>query len=259
MALIAAGTFNTAAAFVDTVRGQTYAAEASVTAGGTQTDDGTSLDGGGGASRNTAETHKAAAAGNRIPIGTLAHDTSFTVAVRFIARNGIDNDGDYMSLISKGGVFENDTQYALGFRDATSGNRAWFGYARNAGTLIGSEAGAATPSIDAGSIYTALLRWQNGTQQVYVWDGTTATLRVTDTDNGSTDGSQVTHIGGPNTFTSTDTNINAGFLGVLIYDEYVNDATRDAIFADFYSQIPAAGGGGGEADTWASNIRVRPV
>ncbi len=240
MALVAAGSFDASAQFVDAVRSATYAPEAGVGAGTTITD--------GGASRNIAECGFQNASGERINIGSIAFAAAFTVAVRFVYRDN-GGGGQYASLISRGGVFESDSQFAMGMRADNVGNDDYFLYGRNGSSLVGFE-DTFNPglALTAGTAYTLLGRWQSGTQQLWLCNldiggpGVHAVSIGAGTSGNGSDGSQPVHLGGPAAFSSgSEYTAGAGLLGALIYDEYVSDAVRDAIGADFYAQIPSGG------------------
>jgi hypothetical protein len=240
MSLVAAGLVNVDGDIEDVVRAVTCAAEAGVGAGGTITD--------GGLSRYIAETGQSAASGERIDMGAIAFAAARTVAVRFVQRAVTGGVDDYHSIASRGSVFENASEFAIGWRQATI---APFQYQRNVATLRGSEA-SGQPQLTAGTAYTVIYRAEANSKQLYFCAqdiggaGVDYVLVTSSTDAIGTDGGQHVFLGGPNTFTSQDRSINSGILGVLIYDHRIDDTELAAIALDgatgFYAQIPTAAG-----------------
>lgn len=228
--LIGGGTSDSSGNITDIVRSTTCTKEASVTGGSTVSDNGT---------RNIAETHFATASGNRIDCGVFTFDTSYTIAVRFIYR-AQSGSTVYASLASRGSVFENDSQFAIGMRD---GALTSFEYARNGGSLLGTEDVPYGKGVDV--IYTEMLRWQNGTQEQWLFGtdvggaGVNEKLLDSSSSGDASDGGQHLFIGGPNTPGTNDNSGNFGILGYLYYDTYVSDTVKGNIRDDFYGQIVA--------------------
>lgn len=241
MALVAAGLVNVSGDLIDTVRSTTCAKEASAIAGGSVSD--------GGSSRYYTETRCARASGYRINMGALALGAAFTVVVRMevmdqVAENGALID-DYHSLVSQGGVFENATRCAVGWRNSTFVGT--FAYQRDGATLRGVENGGTT--IAAGQLITVIHRVAANNKQSYYCQqdiggaGVDYVLATTSADGIGTAGGQNLYLGGPNTFTSTDASGRFRIIGALVYDHRIDDTELAAIALDgatgFYAQLVA--------------------
>lgn len=255
MSLIASGYVeNTDGDLRCTTRAASYSAEASVGDGGTVSD--------GGASRQIANTVQQKTAGGRIPFGVLNLGWDFSVVVRAYYRAPASGT-DYRNLISKGGVFLNNTRLAIGWRQDSSDA---FEYFRNVGSLQGTEVTAATTLTDD-ALYTFIYRSQSGAQQFYYCDtdiggsGTHYVLAcgTTGTTEG-TDGSQTIYLGGPSGWggSSQEDGCEAGIIGVRIYDHFLSNTELNTLGnggSGFWTGFPTEGGGSGSGAYYQSYYR----
>jgi hypothetical protein len=126
----------------------------------------------------------------------------------------------YNSFLSRGAVFENNTNFAFGWR---RDNRRLFCYWRNGATLYGNEGGVLGASYYKTWRHAVAVIQANWDLSVYVDDE----LFFTDGSNSAAgDGSQPLRIGGPNSNTSTDKHFTGDISLVNIYDRALNSSER---------------------------------
>lgn len=119
------------------------------------------------------------------------------------------NGSVYRTLVSRGGVFENDSNFAIGMRHI-GGNVRPYMYAKNGGTLVGTEN---TSDITPGVWMHIVASWQASDQRLY-HNGVQITSSTT---SNGTDGSQNLKIGNANSGGS-DNPYDGDVLDVRIYD-----------------------------------------
>jgi len=109
-------------------------------------------------------------------------------SVMFFGSYDGGNGADYTCVLAKGGVFSNDSQFALGFRNGTPSTP--FFYARNVATLLGAEGGTYIVGDDVVMIGT----WDStNTSQVTYLDGVSV---LTSSSGAPTDGTDRFTLGG---------------------------------------------------------------
>lgn len=104
----------------------------------------------------------------------------FTLCVSAYVDNTNRADG-YYNLISRGGVFVNNSNFSFGFRLATGSFRRPYCYGRNSSTLVGFEI---TNSVSIGW-HRLVVTWRSGSQVAYVDGVQYGTASQTNGANGS--------------------------------------------------------------------------
>jgi hypothetical protein len=132
-----------------------------------------------------------------------------------LAYSGI---GPYHSFLSRGAVFENNTNFSMGIRPQTS-NYAFFCYWRNGASIFGTEIVLSTT---VNNVWSYLSFKRNGTNFSYYENGSLLTTisRTAPT----SDGGQALKIAAPNTTTSADKYMPCRIGAVQIYDIALTDA-----------------------------------
>lgn len=132
-------------------------------------------------------------------------------------------DAKYCSFIARGAAFENNSNYAFGWRRDAS---RIFCYWRNGATLYGSEsAGSAAP---AGTWCHAVAVLDSSSNLSVYKNGV---LLFSDGSNSApTDGSQPLTIGKPNSTTSTDLAFNGMLDDVRIYNRALSAAEVQQLY-----------------------------
>lgn len=142
-----------------------------------------------------------------LDFGTFPFLSAFTI-IAWIRPTG--GTAGYQGIVSRGSVFENNSNFVLGVRNISSEFRAFI-YAKNGSTLNGIESGATGPA--AGVVQHIAATWTSGSNIVYR-DGVSV---ASDTDTNGADGSQSLIVGAPNTI-GTDKAFEGGIADVRIYD-----------------------------------------
>ena len=217
----------------DSTADATYTAEGSVTDGGSITDQ--------SGTRYIASCPEQNTSGGRINCGTIDMAWDYTIVIR--ARPQAATGGDYHNLASVGGVYNDDTQLAIGWTALTTGFNYWY----NTSTLYGTEGGGAFTLV-ANTVYTFIARGRSGNQQFLVCNPDIGGAGVDYVNmagaqtltNAASDGNQNLYLAGPAAFNLQSDGCAVDILGMLIYDEYISDALRDTIADDgFWAQFPA--------------------
>ena len=159
------------------------------------------------------------AAGEGINFGSFPFLSSFTVmaVVLWRAESGANND--YETIVGRGGVVENNSNFALGLRYRASGTQERpFLFARDGGTLRGHEAGSTqAPLRDQPIVLVGT--WESGSQAVYArrTNNVFVTTGTSSSTNGA-DGSQNLFVGSATTATASDNSFGGVVLCVAIWD-----------------------------------------
>lgn len=159
---------------------------------------------------------------NDVLAATCPHQPDFTLFVVLKPTGGaIDN---YQSAVSRGAVFENDTNFAFAVRRGGANEfLRWCCYWRNVSTLYGNEGGG---WVDATWTYVAVK--VDGSANLTIYEK--GSSEVTDGSNSaSTDGSQSLRIGGPNSTTSSDAYFTGDIAEVILYDSALSDGDRGSV------------------------------
>lgn len=131
----------------------------------------------------------------------------------------------YHGLISRGGVFENSTNFCFGFRWTGTELRPFL-YARTSGgTLQGSEPTGS--SISTG--WTRVIATRTGSSTSFYGNGA---LYATGSGSTGSDGGQALRYGRPNTFTTTDARFPTAALDLRVYNRVWTAADVQADWAE---------------------------
>lgn len=135
----------------------------------------------------------------------------------------------YMSVVSRGSVFEDNTNFAFGVRT----NSGWqdyglFCYWRSGATLYGNEFGTGDGGITTG-VWHHVAAVINASYDLTLY--LDMVVKKTDSANAvSGNGSQQLQIGTPNTVAGNDVRWTGRLADVMIYDRALNETTLRQIY-----------------------------
>lgn len=162
--------------------------------------------------------HDQGTSADEVITSDVSADSAAYSGVIWFKFNGTPGGTPYTSLVSRGGVFEDDSRFAIGFRPNGEGNGLiGFMYRRDGSSLGGAEGGAGFPVLEVGRTYRWAFRWGASGGAVYVDEASVLTTG----DSLGTDGSQSIKLAGPNSFNSSDSTASVEILYSAVWDEYL--------------------------------------
>ena len=177
-------------------------------------------------------THDAASNTNETiatGITTPPSSVSGIIHFRMTATTDIDK---YCSLFSMGGVFQDNTKFAIGFYQYDEPTPQFlataFLFGRNGSTLVGAQ-GATQKALLASTTYRVAFRWTAGDGQI--WHNESSWTTTTDSP-GTHNGTDQIRIAGPSTFNSADQTAPIEVIYSALWNEFVDSTTLLAYSAD---------------------------
>lgn len=158
--------------------------------------------------------------------------TSFSLSVWTLAQS-FGFDDAYHAVISRGAIFENNTNYCLSLREAVSGSNYHLAcYFRNGSTLQGTE--IIVPSFT--NAWKHIVITYGARTLNYYYNGVSVGSASTSSD--PIDGGQLLRFSAPNSNTTgTDLIYGGGLDGIRIYNRALNPQEILRLYAEPYAGI----------------------